>query len=209
MTRRHRSRGQSMVELAILLPVLMTLFLGSWTAADLVSDNNIAAQATRAGARLAAEIGDNSYATTSASGCQTSSTDPCQVDLDIINQVLPIVDTKLTNATVTLIYIYQPSACTNGGTFSYGGSFSSSTCPPNDGDFVAGELVDKYSISGSTATWTNPRAAKTYWLNLRSQVHPNEAELGVKLFFSYTSPTLKFFTQTDSQYTVVRLAPVE
>jgi hypothetical protein len=36
-----------MVELAILLPFMMLLFLGSWTAADLIGDNDTALQATR------------------------------------------------------------------------------------------------------------------------------------------------------------------
>jgi hypothetical protein len=29
----------------------------------------------------------------------------------------------------------------------------------------------------------------------------------VRLVFKYTSPALTFFTQTDTQYTVMRLAP--
>jgi len=60
MRLRDTRRGQAMVEMALLLPVLMLLFLGSWTAANLIGDNNAAAQATRAGARLAAEIGNGS-----------------------------------------------------------------------------------------------------------------------------------------------------
>ena len=48
--------------MALLLPVLMLLFLGSWTAANLIDDNNAAAQATRAGARLAAELGNGGSA---------------------------------------------------------------------------------------------------------------------------------------------------
>jgi hypothetical protein len=44
---------------------------------------------------------------------------------------------------------------------------------------------------------------------MRLQTHPFEAELGVRLVFKYTSPTLTMFTQTDTQYTVVRLAPME
>ncbi len=79
--RRGGSRGQSMVELAILLPILVTLFLGSWTAADLISDNNAAAQASRAGARFAAELGNGGWKSgAGASGCQTGGTDPCKLD---------------------------------------------------------------------------------------------------------------------------------
>jgi len=33
--------------------------------------------------------------------------------------------------------------------------------------------------------------------------------LGVRILFTYTSPTLKIFTQQDSRYTVVRLAAEE
>ena len=54
---------------------------------------------------------------------------------------------------------------------------------------------------------TFPCTTCTYTLALRLQTHPSEAELGVRLVFTYTSPTLKFFTQTDSQYTVMRLVP--
>ncbi|MBV9100964.1 MAG: pilus assembly protein [Candidatus Dormibacteraeota bacterium] len=199
MTRRCRMRGQSMVELAIVLPVLVTVFLGSWTAADLIADNNAAAQATRAGARYAAEIGNNGYSSSStASGCQTSAKDPCAVDAQIIDQMLPIVTSKLTSAVVTEIDIYQPSGSGNGC------NFSSGSCPPNNGDYCCGELLDKYTISGSTATLSG---SANYTLDQRVQTHPTESELGVRLVFTYTSPTLRVFTQTDSQYSVIRLAP--
>ena len=73
-----------MVEMAMLLPVLMLIFLGAWTAANLIDDNDAAAQATRAGARLAAELGNGasssrpdarrrSTATSSTRCCRSSS----------------------------------------------------------------------------------------------------------------------------------------
>jgi len=187
MRLRDTRSGQAMVEMALLLPVLLLLFLGAWTAANLIDDNNAAAQATRAGARLAAELGNGSGVT------QT------QVDQDIIDQVLPIVKPQLTNAQVTEIDIYQPSGCTGTTPFVVG------TCPPNNGAYTAGEAIDVYSVTNYVATY--PCTTCTYTLALRLQAHPNEAELGVRLVFTYTSPTLKFFTQTDSQYTVMRLAP--
>jgi Flp pilus assembly protein TadG len=208
---RDTRRGQAMVEMAMLLPVLLLLFLGAWTAANLIDDNNAAAQATRAGARLAAELGNGGYPTP-ATGCQATNTDPCQVDKDIIDQVIPIVSPQLTNAKIIEIDIYQPSGCT--GVTPY----SSGTCPPNNGAYCTSsfsnsytpvcagvtELIDKYTVSGTTPTLSGTAG---YTLDLRSQTHPNEAELGVRLVFTYTSPTLTFFSQTDSQYTVMRLAP--
>jgi Flp pilus assembly protein TadG len=178
-----------MVEMALLLPVLMLLFLGSWTAANLIDDNNAAAQATRAGARLGAELGNGS-----ALGLTQN-----QIDVDILDQVYPIVSPQLTNAKVTEIDIYQPSGCTGTTPFATG------TCPPNNGAYTAGELIDTYTVTGGVVS--NTCGTCTFTLANRSQTHPNEAELGVRLVFKYTSPALTFFTQTDSQYTVMRLAP--
>ena len=188
-----------MVEMALLLPVLMILFLGSWTAANLIDDNNAAAQATRAGARLAAELGNGGYPTETLVSCQSGvAKNPCQVDQDIIDQVIPIVSPQLTNAKVTEIDIYEPNGCT--GTT----PFSSGSCPPNNGAYCCSEPLDKYTVTNNVATLSGTAG---YTLDLRNQTHPNETELGVRLVFTYTSPTLKFFTQTDTQYTVMRLAP--
>jgi Flp pilus assembly protein TadG len=186
---RDSRRGQAMVEMALLLPVLMLLFLGSWTAANLIDDNNAAGQATRAGARLGAELGNGS-----ALGLTQA-----QIDRDILDQVYPIVSPQLTNAAVTEIDIYQPSGCIGTTPFAPG------TCPPNNGSYTAGELIDTYTVSGGVVAGSCGTCSFT--LANRSQVHPNEAELGVRLVFKYTSPALTFFTQTDSQYTVMRLAP--
>jgi Flp pilus assembly protein TadG len=211
MRLRDTRSGQAMVEMAMLLPVLLLLFLGAWTAANLIDDNNAAAQATRAGARLAAELGNGGYPNETLAACQTSTKDPCQIDKDIIDQVLPIVSPQLTNAKVVEIDIYQPSGCT--GTT----PFSSGSCPPNNGAYCTtpspnawtpvcpvGELIDAFSVNGGVVS---PISAAQYTLDLRGQTHPNESELGVRLVFKYTSPALTFFTQTDAQYTVMRLAP--
>jgi Flp pilus assembly protein TadG len=189
MRRLDARKGQALVEMALLLPVLMLLFLGSWTASNLIDDNNAALQATRAGARLAAELGN---------GGSTGATQ-AQLDRDILDQVYPIVSPQLTNAKVTEIDIYQPSGCI--GTT----PFASGTCPPNNGAYTAGELIDTYTVSGGVVAGSCGTC--TFTLANRSQVHPSEAEIAVRLKFTYTSPTLSFFTQTDSQYTVMRLAP--
>jgi Flp pilus assembly protein TadG len=209
---RDTRRGQAMVEMAMLLPVLLLLFLGAWTAANLIDDNNAGAQATRAGARLAAELGNGGYPNETLAACQATTADPCQIDKDIIDQVIPIVSPQLTNAKIIEIDIYQPSGCT--GITPY----SSGTCPPNNGAYCTSafsnsytpvctgvtELIDKYTVTGTTATLSGTAG---YTLALRDVTHPNESELGVRLVFTYTSPALTFFSQTDSQYTVMRLAP--
>jgi hypothetical protein len=204
-----------MVELAIVLPVMMILFLGSWTAADLIGANDTAIQATRAGARYGAELGTSLPAGQSptASCNTTSNPDTCQVDEDIIDQMLPIVTGNLPNAVVNQIDIYEPSGdnC---------GTFVSGSCPPNNGAYTSAtsppEPINVYTINGTTITPpTNYTACSAssgldcYTLSERTQTHPDESELGVRILFTYTSPTLSMFSQQDSQYTVIRLAPQE
>ena len=193
-----------MVELAVLLPVLALLFLGVWTAADLIADNNTVIQATQEGARYAAELGYGTYVTNGIK-------DPTAVDDNIIAQMLPTLNSQLTSATVTEIDIYQPDTgiCGADPSFSPTGSGTlspSTTCPPDNGAYVSGEFIDEYTVSGTTAT---PMNTAQYTLDKRDQTHPAESELGVRVTVKYTSPTMALFSQTDSQYTVVRLAPVE
>ncbi len=188
---RRRSRGQSLVELAILFPVMVVLFLGAWTAADLVADNNTAIQAAQEGARYAAELGDGS---TLGTGVTVN-----QVDTAIIEQMLPVLHSQFTNAVINEIDIYRPGGSGNDCTF------GNSNCPPDNGAYIPGDPIDQWPISG-TAIGT---PTLSYPLTLRDQLHPFELELGVRVKFTYTSPTMSVFTQTDYQYTVVRLAPEE
>ena len=189
---RRRSRGQSLVELAVLLPVMVILFMGAWTAADLVADNNTAIQATQEGARYASELGDGSSMGT---GVTVN-----QVDTAIVEQMLPVLHSQFTNAVINEIDIYQPEGSGNDCTF------TTSSCPPDNGAYVTGDPVDQWPISGTTI---GTPLQLTYTLALRDQIHPFESELGVRVRFTYTSPTMQVFTQTDFQYTVVRLAPEE
>ena len=125
--RRQRQRGQSLVELAIAVPVLLWLLLGTFDATVMVSDKVIAGYATRQGARLAAEIG----------GRETNPTlTTMQVDDNIVQNVLAVAR-AMNYSTLQEIDIYAPRAATgvfNPGTdlysrFDGSGSFVSSTFP--------------------------------------------------------------------------------
>ncbi|MGD0449058.1 MAG: TadE/TadG family type IV pilus assembly protein [Candidatus Dormibacteria bacterium] len=200
---RRRTRGQAMVELAILVPLLVFLFLGSWTATALVGDNDTALQASQVGARYGAELGGAlPSGATIGTFCTNHSADPptCQVDVDIIDEMLPVFSTNMPNAVVNYIDIYQPDGSGNGCTFATG------TCPPpQDGAFVTGDYawVDTYPISGTSI---GAPTSLTYGLGKRDTIQPDESELGVAIQFAYTSPTWSLFTiATDTQYSVERL----
>lgn len=195
-TRRRGASGQAMLELAVLLPFLALLFLGSWTVADFIADDNAAVQATQEGARYAAELGNDGWVS-------PDSTNPTTADEEIIDQMLPILDSQLTNATVQSISIYQPGGSGNGCT--YPGT-ETAPCPPDEGAYLSGDLVDTWPISGTSI---GSPTSLTYTLNDRDQTHPDESELGVQVVIAYESPTLQLFSHTSTQYTVVRLAPEE
>jgi Flp pilus assembly protein TadG len=98
--RRRRQRGQALVELAISVPVLLWLLLGSFDSSVMVSDKVIAGYATRQGARLAAEIG----------GIETNPTlTTTQVDSNIIQNVLAVAS-AMNYSSLQEIDIYAPRA---------------------------------------------------------------------------------------------------
>jgi Flp pilus assembly protein TadG len=127
--RGRRQRGQALVELAISVPVLLWLLLGSFDATVMVSDKVIAGYATRQGARLAAEIG----------GIETNPSPPAttlSIDNNIIQNVLAVAS-AMNYSSLQEIDIYAPRAATgvfNPGTDLYSrydgaGNFVSSNFP--------------------------------------------------------------------------------
>ena len=98
MNRNHRrvTRGQSLAEMAVVIPVLVFLLMGGFDASVMISDKITAGYAVRQGARLAAEIG----------GSQTTNLNTDQVDKQILKNVLAVART-LTSATPTEIDIYK------------------------------------------------------------------------------------------------------
>jgi Flp pilus assembly protein TadG len=99
---RRRQRGQALVELAISVPVLLWLLLGSFDATVMVSDKVIAGYATRQGARLAAETG----------GIETNPSPPAStaaIDQNIVQNVLAVAR-AMNYSSLQEIDIYAPRA---------------------------------------------------------------------------------------------------
>jgi Flp pilus assembly protein TadG len=104
--RAGRQAGQSLVELALSLPVLLVLLLGTFNMGVLIADRVVAGYATRQGARMAALLGAGQGLTTS------------QVDQQVVQNILAS-SSNLNYATIQEIEIYAPA--------NTDGSFNSST----------------------------------------------------------------------------------
>src|SRR2546422_2139704 len=119
---RRRRRGQSLAEMAVVIPVLFFLLMGGFDATVMIADRVTGGYAVRQAARLAAELGGsqtNPNATTS------------QIDMQIVRNALAVAR-GLTSATVSEIDIYAPSQA--------------------DGTYRAGDPVDQYFINGGAVS---------------------------------------------------------
>jgi hypothetical protein len=170
---KNKQLAQSLVELAVATPFLVWMVLGTFDGGVLVSDKVIAGAASRQGARLAAEIGGQS----TNPGLTTA-----QVDADVVKNVLAIAQ-AMNYSTITNIYIYQP------------------TQP--DGDYHAGDPVDKFNGSGTLI------GSYGFPLTSRGQIPPNETPIGVRIDWAYNPPTgLATFSINLSEHTTFLAAPV-
>jgi Flp pilus assembly protein TadG len=209
MTSRRRGlRGQSAVEFCFVLPVLLLMFFGVYTAGSAISDMNIAGQATRAGARLAAETGNYGYGTSAAlsAACMGASlTNPCAVDQDIITSVVTVTKSMKNVASFDEIDIYDPCG--------FSGPCTAATHLCSDSANVSGKYqtgvnpVDVYKLV--LGVWTLQGTAG-YTLDLRAQGHPNEQAVGVRLVYHFqASAPISIFNVQASQYTTMCFAPTE
>ena len=175
---RWRMSGQSIVELAVAVPMLLALLLGAFNVAVLASDKVIAGNAVRQGARLASEIGG---AQTNPSPATTAT-----VDQQIVRNVLAVAQ-SLNYTTLKDIYIYAATS-------------------PNGqlGDPIPGSAVyNHYLPDGSLGSGPN-----NYDISLRRQTPPDESSIGVKLVYSYNPPTgTATFNITLSEYCVMKASP--
>jgi Flp pilus assembly protein TadG len=208
MSRRSGHRGQSAVEFCFVLPVLLLMFMGVYTAGSAISDMDIAGQATRAGARLGAETGNYGYGTSvalSAPCMGASLVNPCAVDQDIVTSVMTVTKSMKNVSSFDEIDIYDP--CGSTGACTANSHLCNDTADVN-GKYQAGVTpVDVYKLVAGV--WTLQGTAG-YPLNLRSQTHPNEQAIGVRLVYHFqASAPIAIFNVQASQYTTMCFAPTE
>jgi hypothetical protein len=173
---------------------------------------NVAGQATRAGSRLGAEVGNYGYGTTLAlsASCMVTSgdpQDPCAVDQNINTAVATIARSMQNVKSLDEIDIYNP--CTSSGACTNATKICSDTAPYIGGDYKPGngDPVDVYKLV--SGTWTLQGGAG-YKLDDRLQKHPNELAIGVRLVFTFqASAPITFFNIQASQYATMCFAPSE
>lgn len=116
---RRRRRGQSLVELAITIPVMAILLLGGFDCTMLIWDKLVAGYAVRQGVRLATELG----------GRQTNPTaTQAQIDQKIVRNVLAVTN-SWAYGTLQELDIYSASS--------------------PDGVMQPGDYVDQFDGSGN------------------------------------------------------------
>ncbi|MGH7722327.1 MAG: TadE family protein [Candidatus Dormibacteria bacterium] len=181
--RRRGQRGQALVETAVVVGVILTLLMGVYSVSQYASDQNTAGTATRAGARLAAELGNGGYTPGNKTGCQATPQDPCALDRQIVQVVCQIAATMPFVTSITAVDVYRATG--SGGSGDLTDSFTITPCAPNQAP-----------------------AAAAYTLDNRVQTHPNEAYIGVSMTYKYKSPVpLLPLAATSTVYTVLQLSP--
>jgi TadE-like protein len=187
---RRNQLGQAIVEIAIAAPVLISLLLGTFDAAVLVSDKVIAGAACRQGARLGAELG----------GTITNTIVPAmtvaEADAYITKNVLAVAK-AMNYSTIKDIYIYSPTQADGNLPIS------------NLGTPTGAELVDHFTVSGSPGSYTATLVGGyNLTLDQRLQVPPTETPIGVKLRWAYAPPTGLGLNINLTEYAVFLSAPV-
>jgi hypothetical protein len=225
--RRRGQRGQSIIELVLILPVMLVMFLGVWSGAELIGNNEAASQVTGYGARLGASLGNDGYVAgqSTESGCQHAANDPCIVDNAMIAAIVPAMENELPSAQLFQIDIYQPDTATTTCLPNSSGVLPSSCSKVTNGALYSGDPDDEYrACLGSwtaVSSWElvnsgggqnkscpgSTSAVAQYTLDQRIQNHPDEQAIGIQVTFQFSSPGLKLFTQTDTQYTAISLPP--
>ncbi len=189
MSRRRLSRrGQSLVEFAAIVPLLLFAVMGIYSVSQLISAQDATTVASRNGARLASELGGNGWVTGSLF------TDPTIADQKIVATAVAGVKAPAVPPGVTVVEIdvYRPStdATQPAGYF-------------NTTDPLM--LIDRYNPDGTPYPgWT-----QQYTLDQRHDVLGNEALIAVRVVYSYQSPVQLFgwLSGQRTAYTVMQIQP--
>ena len=190
----RRQRGQAIVETALAVPLMVLLLLGAFVGGAFVTSRVSATNAARQGARIAALLGGQTIDPAQSAGVNQG-----LVDARILSTVLAAA--KLPNSTITEIDIYcqEGPKCTNSPGTPLAGA-------PADGSFVSGFDYDKFDGSG------NPDITQqSFTLDKRTQAPPDEASVGLRIKYAFTSPingTFSEFTQTLIAYAVMKAGSV-
>ena len=81
----------------------------------------------------------------------------------------------------------------------------------SDGAFSNTLDYDRYLVNANQTTATRDATKQTFSLDKRTQVPPDEASIGVRILYTFTSPILGVFsefTQTLSDYAVMKASSV-
>ncbi len=111
------------------------------------------------------------------------SNSPSTIDTEVVNVVCEIAAQMPYVSSLDEVDVYRPGANA-------------------DGSLGSGDLVDKYSCTPTVI------GTPSYTLDLRTQTHPNEASLGVRLLYHYSfpAPFISINAQV-SAYMVLPLSP--
>ena len=196
--RPRRQSGQSVIELALALPALLTLLFGMLNIGALITDKMTAGYAARQGARLAAQLGNGM-----ATGMST-----LEIDRSIC-QTVKASAANLAYATLTEIDIYNAR---DASTASSNGSLIQ---PPG-----SGALYDSYDPNSTPPCNQLHQSfpATASGTPVRVQVPPNETSIGVNVKWQYSVPLgytsfagpyqARSFSLAISDYAVMTAAPV-
>ena len=194
-----------MIELCLILPICLTLFMGVYTAGAFVSDLDVAGQAVRAGARLGAEVGDCGYSSGAWKCGGTLTTSPAGVDGDIVTSVVTVAKGLQNASSLDEIDVYDP--CASSGACSTASGYCSDAADIGGSYQSSVDPTDVYKLQ--SGTWTLQGTAG-YTLNKRSQAHPYETAIGVRLVYHFhAAAPMTFFNIQTSAYATMCFAPYE
>lgn len=187
--RRRASRGQALVELALFVPLVMTMVAGATDISTLLDNHLNVVYAARAGARVGAVMGVNQYA-----DCAT---------IGAIQAALA----GNRNISVSQIIIYEADA--NGNPMSSGGTVLEDVYPGSASCVSTSVNTGTINVSPTVYNWI-PQACPTGAPKCRDVTPFTEQSIGVEIDYTFTFQftTLGLGSITTHDYAVMPLEVV-